>query len=113
MRSSTRSQRKAKSPRLSTSSVVTTCITALLRTSAPSAPKFHRWQWDDHEVTNNWSPSKVLDSRYTNVTDIATLVANGTRAFQEYAPIRFGRGDDNGRVYRKIAYGADLDLFVL
>src|SRR4029434_2513231 len=25
------------------------------------------WQWDDHEVTNNWSPGKDLstDSRYT------------------------------------------------
>lgn len=32
------------------------------------------WQWDDHEVVNNWSPSKVLDERYTT-KDIHTLVA--------------------------------------
>lgn len=25
------------------------------------------WQWDDHEVTNNWSPSKELDDRYRQV----------------------------------------------
>jgi len=24
------------------------------------------WQWDDHEVTNNWSDIKVLDARYTS-----------------------------------------------
>ncbi len=22
------------------------------------------WQWDDHEVTNNWSPGMELDGRY-------------------------------------------------
>jgi alkaline phosphatase D len=71
------------------------------------------WQWDDHEITNNWSPSKVLDSRYTQVTDIATLVANGTRAFLEHSPNRWGRGDDLGRIYRQISYGPDLDVFVL
>ncbi|HEY8944609.1 MAG TPA: alkaline phosphatase D family protein [Polyangiaceae bacterium] len=70
------------------------------------------WQWDDHEVTNNWSASKVLDSRYTE-TDVNVLIANATRAFLEYSPIRWGRGDDFGRIYRHVPYGPDLDVFVL
>ncbi len=70
------------------------------------------WQWDDHEIINNWSPSKELDSRYT-VSDINVLVANGRRAFLEYSPQRWGRGDRFGRIYRQIAYGRDLDVFVL
>ena len=70
------------------------------------------WQWDDHEIVNNWSPSKQLDSRYA-VTDVNVLIANGRRAFLEYSPQRWGRGDRFGRVYRHIAYGADLDIFVL
>jgi alkaline phosphatase D len=71
------------------------------------------WQWDDHEIVNNWSPGKVLDSRYTIVTDVNVLVQNGTQAFREYAPIRFGRGDAAGRIYRHVPYGPDLDVFVL
>lgn len=71
------------------------------------------WQWDDHEIINNWSPSKELDSRYTMVTDINDLVANGRRAFLEYSPQHFGRGDRFGRIYRKVTYGRDLDVFVL
>jgi alkaline phosphatase D len=70
------------------------------------------WQWDDHEVVNNWSPSKILDARYTE-TDIGVLVRNATRAFLEYAPMRWGRGDDFGRIYRYIPYGPDIDIFVL
>jgi alkaline phosphatase D len=71
------------------------------------------WQWDDHEIVNNWSPGKILDSRYTVVTDVKTLVQNATQAFREYAPIRFGRGDRAGRMYRHVPYGPDLDIFVI
>lgn len=70
------------------------------------------WQWDDHEVINNWSPSKQLDSRYTT-TDVQVLVANARRAFLEYSPLRWNASDDFGRVYRKVPYGDDLDIFVL
>jgi len=38
------------------------------------------WQWDDHEIVNNWSPSKELDERYT-VRDVPLLVARGAQAF--------------------------------
>ena len=70
------------------------------------------WQWDDHEVTNNWSGSKVLDDRYT-VKDVPLLVGRATRAFLEYAPLR-RRGDDEAeRVYRHVPYGPLLDVFVI
>jgi alkaline phosphatase D len=40
------------------------------------------WQWDDHEVTNNWSSSKSLaaDTRYSE-KNVPLLIARGTRAF--------------------------------
>ncbi len=71
------------------------------------------WQWDDHEVTNNWSDSKVLDARYSTASTVQNLAANGTRAFLEYAPIRPFDARESERVYRHIPYGPDLDVFVL
>ena len=71
------------------------------------------WQWDDHEVTNNWSPSKVLDDRYQQVRDIDTLVRRARQAYLEYAPMRIARGDRLGRIYRKVSYGPLLEVFVL
>ncbi|HEY0290523.1 MAG TPA: alkaline phosphatase D family protein [Pseudomonas sp.] len=70
------------------------------------------WQWDDHEVSNNWSPSKQLDDRY-KVKDIQLLAARGRQAFLEYAPMRLQNADNGGRVYRKLSYGPMLDVFVL
>lgn len=72
------------------------------------------WQWDDHEVTNNWSASKDLsaDKRYTE-KNVPLLIARATRAFLEYAPLRYHGADESERVYRKIAYGPLLDVFVL
>lgn len=71
------------------------------------------WQWDDHEVTNNWSASKDLskDPKYTEKS-VALLAARGKRAFLEYAPLRY-HGTDIERVYRKVGYGPLLDLFVI
>jgi alkaline phosphatase D len=68
------------------------------------------WQWDDHEFTNNWSPSKDLtaDARYKE-KNIRTLLGRARQAFLEYAPLR--RIPD--RIYRKIPYGPLLDVFVI
>ena len=46
------------------------------------------WQWDDHEVMNNWSPGKDLsaDARYREKS-VPLLVARATRAFLEHAPM--------------------------
>src|SRR5262245_28364877 len=72
------------------------------------------WQWDDHEVTNNWSDAKDLsaDKRYTE-KNVPLLIARATRAFLEYAPLRYHGADESERVYRKISYGPLLDVFVL
>jgi alkaline phosphatase D len=70
------------------------------------------WQWDDHEVTNNWSDSKVLDTRYTEQR-IQTLTARATRAFLEHSPMRWYSQVEEERIYRHIPYGRDLDMFVI
>ncbi|MBS1827762.1 MAG: alkaline phosphatase D family protein [Acidobacteria bacterium] len=71
------------------------------------------WQWDDHEVTNNWSPSKDLssDNRYQE-KNIRVLVDRARKAYLEYAPLRLTRKEPN-RIYRRIPYGPLLDVFVL
>jgi len=68
------------------------------------------WQWDDHEVMNNWSPSKDIreDSRYRE-KDVQVLVQRARQAFLEYAPLSPAARS----IYRKIAYGPLLDVFVL
>ena len=72
------------------------------------------WQWDDHEVTNNWSDAKSLaaDARYS-VKDVPLLTARGGRAFMEYAPMRPYGATEQERVYRHIPYGPLLDVFVI
>lgn len=71
------------------------------------------FQWDDHEVVNNWSSAKDLsgDDRYTE-KNVALLAARSARAFHELTPIRYTPAEP-GRVYRKIAYGPMLDVFFL
>lgn len=72
------------------------------------------WQWDDHEVTNNWSDSKDLsaDARYTE-KNVPLLTARGARAFLDYAPLRPFDARESQRVYRRFAYGALLEVFVI
>lgn len=72
------------------------------------------WQWDDHEVVNNWSGSKDLvgDTRYTE-KNVPLLIGRGARAFLEYAPMRPFTAEEDERVYRRISYGKLLDVFVL
>ncbi|MBC8131281.1 MAG: alkaline phosphatase D family protein [Rhizobiaceae bacterium] len=71
------------------------------------------FQWDDHEVVNNWSLSKDLtaDDRYAE-KNVRVLAARAGQAFHEMAPIRF-TPEEPGRIYRKIAYGPLLDVFFL
>ncbi len=70
------------------------------------------WQWDDHEVINNWSPGKDLQSNPEyKVKDIRALVERSRQAFLEYAPMRFEARPP--RIYRRIRYGPLLDVFVL
>ncbi len=71
------------------------------------------FQWDDHEVVNNWSGSKDLtaDDRYSEKS-VPLLAARSARAFHEMTPISYTPAEP-GRVYRKIAYGPMLDVFFL
>jgi alkaline phosphatase D len=68
-------------------------------------------QWDDHEVVDNWSDAKVLSGAYTEKS-IAHLAARAAQAFHEYVPIVANR-EEPRRIYRKIAYGPLLDIFML
>jgi len=72
------------------------------------------WQWDDHEISNNYSDSKDLsgDARYTE-KNVPLLVARGTRAFMEYAPMRRFGDEEVERIYRHLPQGPLLDVFVL
>lgn len=72
------------------------------------------WQWDDHEVTNNWSDAKSVaaDPRYTE-KNVPLLVARGARAFLDYAPLRPFDARESQRVYRRFSYGPLLDVFVV
>jgi alkaline phosphatase D len=72
------------------------------------------WQWDDHEVTNNYSAAKDLsaDARYME-KNVATLTARGRRAFLEYAPMRYYKQSEPQRIYRTISHGPLLDVFVV
>jgi alkaline phosphatase D len=68
-------------------------------------------QWDDHEVTNNWSLSKQLPAAYKE-RDINVLAARAARAFHEMYPMRESIVEP-GRVYRTLSYGPHLDVFML
>jgi alkaline phosphatase D len=85
---------------------------ANVRRMAADVPQI--WQWDDHEVCNNWSDSKDLsaDARYTE-KNVPLLVARATKAFHEYAPLRRTADVESERVYRHLPQGPLLDLFVV
>jgi alkaline phosphatase D len=71
------------------------------------------WQWDDHEVLNNWSPSKDLRANALyKEKSVSLLAARATRAFLEHAPMRYSN-EEIERVYRYIPYGPLLDIFVI
>jgi alkaline phosphatase D len=69
-------------------------------------------QWDDHEVTNDWSPIGSIDETGYAEDGTSRLVARARRAFFEFMPIR-ANPEQEGRVYRKIGYGPRLDVFMI
>jgi alkaline phosphatase D len=69
-------------------------------------------QWDDHEVTNDWSPIGTADETGYAEDGTSRLVERARRAFHEFMPIR-AIPEEAGRVYRKIAYGPLLDVFLI
>lgn len=85
---------------------------ANLRRMAADVPQI--WQWDDHEVMNNYSDSKDVsqDARYSE-KNIPLMVARATKAFHEFAPMREFGNKESERVYRQISHGPLLDMFVV
>jgi alkaline phosphatase D len=69
-------------------------------------------QWDDHEVTNDWSPVGSADETGYAEDGSSRLVARAARAFHEFMPIRSVPAQE-GRVYRRIGYGPLLDVFLI
>jgi alkaline phosphatase D len=69
-------------------------------------------QWDDHETRNNWYPGQILgDERYRQ-RSASLLAAYARRATFEYNPLRVDPVDPE-RIYRSLAYGPTLDVFML
>jgi alkaline phosphatase D len=69
-------------------------------------------QWDDHEVTNDWSPIGSVDETGYDEDGTSRLVQRARQAFHEFMPIR-EIPQEAGRVYRKIEYGPLLDVFMI
>lgn len=69
------------------------------------------YQWDDHEVTNNWYPGELLmdDERY-KVKSVSLLSARGRRAFFDCLPVR---PHPTEQIFRNVPYGPLLELFFL
>ena len=70
------------------------------------------YQWDDHEVINNWYPREKRDDPRYQTDDISSLARRAKQALFECNPIRTNP-DDPERIYRKIERGPLLDLFFL
>jgi alkaline phosphatase D len=69
-------------------------------------------QWDDHEVSNDWSPIGTVDETGYAEDGTSRMVERGRRAFHEFMPIR-SVPEQAGRVYRRIGYGPLLDVFLI
>lgn len=69
-------------------------------------------QWDDHETLNNWYPDEILEDDRYRVKSVALLSARANQAFREYVPLADFAGEP-GLIYRKVAYGPLLDVFLL
>jgi alkaline phosphatase D len=70
-------------------------------------------QWDDHEVHDNWYPTRDLrpENRYT-IASTALLAAHARQAFLEYNPIPLD-GSDLERIRRVVPLGPLAEVFVL
>jgi len=85
-------------------------IDANMRSFHSQVPVYY--QWDDHEVINNWYPGEILtDDRYTE-KNVSVLAARSKRAMFECNPLRPNTADPL-RVYRVVNRGPLLDLFFL
>ena len=68
--------------------------------------------WDNHEVMESWWPGQPLPPGPDGERNTLIFAARARRAFHEFIPIRASLTEP-GRVYRKLAYGLHLDVFLL
>jgi len=71
-------------------------------------------QWDDHEVRDNWYPTRDLsaDAKYTSTKSMALIAEHARQAFLEYNPVPVS-ADEAGRVYRTVDFGPLVEIFAL
>lgn len=69
-------------------------------------------QWDDHEVTNNWYPTELLEDDRYQVKSVATLAARAKQAFLEYQPLH-PEAVQQGKIDRAFHYGDLLEVIML
>ena len=71
-------------------------------------------QWDDHEVRDNWYPTRDLsaDTKYTSTKSMALIAERARQAFLEYNPVP-ASADETGRVYRTVEFGPLVEVFAL
>lgn len=65
------------------------------------------FQWDDHEVTNNWYPGEIMTSAPYNGIPANVLADRALQAFLEYTPVK------ERRIYRNYQHGKHVELFFL
>ncbi len=73
----------------------------------------HVYQWDDHEVINDWAPAEDRLGTIRGSHDprpVSALSEPGKKSFFEYTPIR---PDPEGRIYRSFRFGMLAELFIL
>ncbi|WP_245627896.1 alkaline phosphatase D family protein [Actinomadura oligospora] len=70
------------------------------------------YQWDDHEVLNNWYPGEIINRPGYTEKRVDVLAARARRAMFEYTPTTV-RAQVGGRIFRKVSYGPLLDVFML
>jgi alkaline phosphatase D len=73
----------------------------------------HVYQWDDHEVINDWAPGETNIGALRGVPDprpMSVLAAPGRQSLFEYTPIRPTK---DGRIYRRFRLGKLMELFVV
>jgi alkaline phosphatase D len=73
----------------------------------------HIYQWDDHEVLNDWYPGEERVGALRGTPDarpMSALVEPARQSFFAYTPIR---PDAEGRIYRSFRFGKLAELFIL
>jgi alkaline phosphatase D len=69
------------------------------------------YQWDDHEVINDWAPGETNIGALRGMADprpMSILLAPGRQSFLEYTPIA-----PRGLIHRSVRLGKLAELFVL